>query len=100
LAPASANPEQLSAIAEQLRGMRYEVSRLTLKIREYEEDSGHWVLRYSRRFVIISNVLLGTWMFFERFVQCVRRRSKLSDSVFGRLFLPLFNGSEEVGASR
>lgn len=79
---------ELAAIGERLRDMQLEVSRLNQKVREYEEDSSHWMLRYTRRSVILCNWILGIWSFFVRFAQCIRRRARLSDSMLGRLFEP------------
>jgi hypothetical protein len=54
--------------------MQFEVSRLNRKIKEYEEDSEQWTLRYSRRAVIFSNVALGCWIFLLKFMSTLRKR--------------------------
>ena len=78
---------ELAMVTEKLREMAYEVSRLHRKIKEYEEESEQWSLRYSRRLVILSNLALGGWIFLLQLMDGIKARAVV-DSWLNRLFIP------------
>lgn len=74
-------------VTDKLRDMQYEIGRLSRKIKEYEEDTEQWSLRYSRRIVILSNISLGIWIFLLQFLDGIRTRS-VRNSTLAQLFIP------------
>mmetsp|Transcript_2003 Transcript_2003/g.3647 ORF Transcript_2003/g.3647 Transcript_2003/m.3647 type:complete len:210 (+) Transcript_2003:25-654(+) len=77
---------QFSLITEKLTDLQFEVSRLSTKINEYDQES-IWTLRYSRRMVILADVILGWYVFITRFVDTVRQRMS-ARGFLGRLLVP------------
>jgi hypothetical protein len=78
---------EIAMVTDKLRDMQYEIGRLSRKIKEYEEDTEQWSLRYSRRIVILSNVSLGVWIFLLQFLDGIRTRS-VQDTWLTRMFIP------------
>jgi len=78
---------QSALISERLKELQYEVSRLNRKVREFEEEDEHWSLRYTRRGVIFSNVMLGCWIFILRFLRQFRKREKMT-GLLAQMFIP------------
>jgi len=71
----------------QLRALQVEIANLKRKVYLFEEESNRnrWAIRYSRRMAIMSNLLLGLWIFWSRFLKHVQRQKKtrLLGSIMG-----------------
>ena len=88
----------LQALADRIRELELETSRLQRKIKEYEQDNGKWSLRYTRRLVIVSNLMLGGWVFIVAFLRCLKM-SVPRDSYLLRLIIPSAFKMEGKGQS-
>jgi len=75
----SAKQIQFMILSEKIREMQFEVSRLSRKVKEILEESELWSLRYSRRMVVLSNVMLGGWIFLLRFSRCFKEGSEVGN---------------------
>lgn len=75
-------------LAQKLREQQMETARLQRKLREYDGDHGEWSLRYTRRLVLISNITVGFYTFFFKFVQCFQSNATSSRFWLLRLLLP------------
>jgi len=47
-----------------------------VSIFEQENNRDRWGIRYSRRMAIMSNIFLGIWVFWSRFLKHVQRQNK------------------------
>jgi hypothetical protein len=70
-----------------LRQLQYEVSQLNRKLHSFEQESKTWSLRYSRRLVILSNLLLAFWLFMAKFLASIRHRERAS-GLLARILMP------------
>jgi hypothetical protein len=101
---AAAQSLQLNAVTERLFELQFEVNRLNHKVRAWDVESSQWSVRYTKRMVLLSNVLLGGWVFALRFVQSLRRRgaagsSRHSTSWLSALFLSSARSSSSNSSS-
>lgn len=94
--PTSANASKLqqlhlALVQAKLKEMSLEVSQLTQRIKQYEEDESSRALRYVRRALIVHNMLLGTSIALTRFwFTIIHRRPDdgwLSRLLLGRIAL-------------
>jgi len=62
----------------QLRNLQNEVALLKRKLMQFEEETNRnrWAIRYSRRMAIMSNLLLGLWIFWSRFLKQIQKQKK------------------------
>ena len=77
---------ELKIITAQVLRLQYELSRLHQKNRDMFEEH-IWSLRYGRRLVILSNLLLGFWFLAFRIAQAFRTRS-IRTSHMSRMLIP------------
>ena len=64
----------------QLRTLQREVASLKRKVTLFEEQTNRnfWGTRYSRRMAVTSNLLLGLWIFWGRFLKQFQKHNKSS----------------------
>jgi len=62
----------------QIRTLQREIHSLNKKVSAFEEETNRnrWGIRYSRRMAIMSNLLLGLWIFWSRFLKHVQKQKK------------------------
>jgi len=65
-------------VEAQLRSLQRDVASLKRKVAAFEEETNRnrWGIRYSRRMAIMSNLLLGLWIFWSRFLKHVQNQKK------------------------
>lgn len=56
---------ELSALRESIRNIQFELSVLRHKLQEHEQEANQIGLRWGRRLVVLSNLLLGLRCFFR-----------------------------------
>jgi hypothetical protein len=69
---------QQKSLEAQLRLVQEEITNLKRKVVLFEEETNRnrWGIRYSRRMAIMSNLLLGLWIFWSRFLTHVQKQKK------------------------
>jgi len=78
----STNEDNLIAqnrnLEAQMRSLQKEISSIKRKVALFEEENNRnrWGIRYSRRMAVMSNLLLGLWIFWSRFLKHVQKQKK------------------------
>jgi len=77
-------------LEKQIRVLQKELYDLKRKVQELDTESSRWGIRYSKRMVILSNLLLGIYSFWSRYLHYVRNRYRLRGLIRQMLFVPKF----------
>lgn len=74
-------------LENQVRSLQSELATLKRKMSVFEDDTNRnrWGIRYSRRMAIMSNLMLGLWIFWSKFMKHVQtqKKSRLLGVVMG-----------------
>jgi len=74
-------------LENQVRSLQSELATLKRKMNVFEDDTNRnrWGIRYSRRMAIMSNLMLGLWIFWSKFMKHVQtqKKSRLLGVVMG-----------------
>jgi len=67
-------------LEHQIRVLHREIVTLKKKLHIFEEETNRnsWGIRYARRMAIMSNLLLGIWVFWSRLVKHFQKQKKTS----------------------
>jgi hypothetical protein len=83
--PLAAASEAYSSLRDRITELQYQLSALHRKMRQYEHESETWMLRYSRRLVVVSNLMLAISVFLLRFVSTFRDPKRAQNGLLTRI---------------
>ena len=61
-------------LERQVRALQRQVGAITDRLWAFEEQNAQWGLRYTRRFALAGNLVVGGWIFLRRLLAFLRRR--------------------------
>jgi hypothetical protein len=88
---------RLNLLTSKYRELELEVSRLNALFNEKSSNSSEvWSIRYSRRLVLICNLLLALQLFIETIIHTFKHRNKLFHHKYAHLAEKLFINSYQL----
>jgi hypothetical protein len=77
-------------LERQIRSLQRQVGIINDRVSVFEEINSRWGLRYTRRFALVGNLVVGGWLFLHRLVDFLRqRRAQLLQAMMPKIQLQL-----------
>ncbi len=75
-------------VERQLRALQRQLGLINDRVSAFEEINSRWGLRYTRRFALIGNLVVGGWIFLHRLLEFLRqRRAQLLQAMMPKIQL-------------
>jgi hypothetical protein len=78
------------ALERQIRSLQRQLSVINDRVSVFEEINSRWGLRYTRRFALVGNLVVGGWIFLFRLLDFLKqRRAQLLQAMMPKIQLQL-----------